>query len=61
MFVAPLLQCLITCALTPLLSAASVSFELVDGVVELLHRDWRHCVLELLEVVLVFALACLRR
>ena len=52
---------LIISALTPLVSAALPLLELVDGVVEFLHRERLHCVLVLLVLVLVFVFLCLRR
>ena len=50
-FLSLLVECLIISALTPLVSAASPLFELLDGVVEL----------KLIVVVLVFVFMCLRR
>ena len=37
------------------------SFQLVDSVVEILHREWLHCVLVLFALVLVFVFVLLRR
>ena len=51
-FLTLLAKCLIISALTPLVSGALPL--LVDGVVEFLHRERRHCVLWLVVFVLVF-------
>ena len=36
------------------------SFQLVDGAVEFLHREWLHCVLVLFVPVIVFVFVLLR-
>ena len=51
-----LVKCLLISALTPLALATLPLFELVDGVAEFLHGERRHCVLQLIVVVLVCVL-----
>ena len=55
-----LVECLIISALTPLVSAAFASFELIDRGVEFLHRERRHFVLKFIVVVLAFLFLRLR-
>ena len=52
------MECLIISACTPLVSTALNLSQVDHGVVEFLHRERRHRVLELVAVALVFLFVC---